>query len=384
MNNQIKYGLFALINFVFVVCGFAQTTTTANVAPSDFNISINTALACIAVILLFIIIMLTVTVNQAVDFYKQKNDDAKKDNGTNIKPIAILLGLLAISQVVFSQETAAAATPVVDNTAQQAASIYMYSFIVLIVIEVAVILFLLKSIRFLTGIEKQQSLKSANSSTDSLWSKINSLKPLEEEASLDTGHSYDGIRELDNITPPWFTAAFIATIIFAIVYMYRYEVAHSAPDQIEEFETEMRNAKQAQDSLLKLEGNNIDENTVVMLTGGDIDAGKSLFNTNCSACHGDKGQGGVGPNLTDVYWLHGGSVKDVFKSIKYGWADKGMKSWKDDFSPKQIAQLASYIESLKGSNPPNAKEKQGELYVEEAAVPAASTDSTTVAEPTQK
>jgi cytochrome c oxidase cbb3-type subunit 3 len=206
MNNQIKYGLFALINFVFVVCGFAQTTTTANVAPSDFNISINTALACIAVILLFIIIMLTVTVNQAVDFYKQKNDDAKKDNGTNIKPIAILLGLLAISQVVFSQETAAAATPVVDNSAQHAASIYMYSFIILILVEVAVILFLLKSIRFLTGIEKQQSLKSANSSADSFWSKINNLKPIEEEASLDTGHSYDGIRELDNITPPWFTA----------------------------------------------------------------------------------------------------------------------------------------------------------------------------------
>ncbi len=376
MNNYIKYALFAMINFVFVLAGFSQTAA-ATPASSDFNISINTALACIAVILLFIIIMLTVTVNQAVDFYKQKNDDAKKDNGTNIKPIAILLGLLAISQVVFSQETAAAATPVVDNSAQHAASIYMYSFIILILVEVAVILFLLKSIRFLTGIEKQQSLKSANSSADSFWSKINNLKPIEEEASLDTGHSYDGIRELDNITPPWFTAAFIATIIFAIVYVYRYEVAHSAPDQIEEFQTEMHNAKLVQDSLLKLEGNKIDENSVVLLTGGDVDAGKSTFMSNCSACHGDKGQGGVGPNLTDEYWIHGGSLGDVFKSIKYGWVEKGMKSWKDDFSPKQIAQLTSYIKTLKGTNPSNAKEKQGELYVESAITTVTVADSTT-------
>ena len=67
----------------------------------------------------------------------------------------------------------------------------------------------------------------------------------------------------------------------------------------------------------------------------------------------------VGPNLTDDYWLHGGSINDVFKTIKYGWPEKGMKSWKDDYSPFQIAQIASYIKSLHGTNPPNPKGTAG-------------------------
>lgn len=360
MLNKIKYSVFALLNVAFAVNAFSQTTTTT--ATSDFNISINATLCSIAIMLLFIIIILTRTVYQAIELYKYKDENTKNDN--IIKPITILIGFLMLSQYSFAQATQDAAV-VVDNSAQQLSTIYFYSFIVVIIIEVAIIFFLLKSIRFLTGIEKQQQLKVKTE--DSFWFKLNKLKPIEEEDSIDTGHSYDGIRELDNITPPWFTISFLATIVFAIVYLYRYEVAHTAPDQLEEFETEMRSAKLVQDSLLKLEGNNIDENTVVLLSGADVDAGKGLYMSNCSACHGDKGQGGVGPNFADEYWIHGGSLSDVFKSIKYGWQDKGMKPWKDDFSPKQIAQLTSYIESFKGTNPPNAKEKQGELYVEKTA-----------------
>ena len=89
------------------------------------------------------------------------------------------------------------------------------------------------------------------------------------------------------------------------------------------------------------------------------------YKTNCAVCHGVNGEGNVvGPNLTDDHWLHKGSIKDIFKTIKYGVPEKGMKSWAADFSPLQIAQLASYVKSLHGSNPPNAKEKQGELFAE--------------------
>ncbi|MGN6542225.1 MAG: c-type cytochrome, partial [Ginsengibacter sp.] len=107
--------------------------------------------------------------------------------------------------------------------------------------------------------------------------------------------------------------------------------------------------------------NKIDENTVTVLEGADVEAGKKIFTTTCSPCHGADGGGVVGPNLTDNYWLHGGTIHDIFRTIKNGVPEKGMKSWKDDFTPKQIAQIASFITTLKGTKPANPKEPQGDL-----------------------
>ena len=122
----------------------------------------------------------------------------------------------------------------------------------------------------------------------------------------------------------------------------------------------MKEAEEAKAAYLAKSANNVDENSVTMLDAGAIASSKELFSANCIACHGTAGEGNtVGPNLTDNYWIHGGDIKDVFKSIKYGWVEKGMRSWKDDFSPMQMAQLASFVKSLKGTNPPNAKAPQG-------------------------
>ena len=93
------------------------------------------------------------------------------------------------------------------------------------------------------------------------------------------------------------------------------------------------------------------------------------------ACHGDQGGGmpGLGPNFTDEYWLHGGGIKNAFSTIKYGVPQKGMISWQDQLSPAQMQDVASYILSLQGTNPPGAQPPQGEIWV----APAAS-DSTVV------
>jgi cytochrome c oxidase cbb3-type subunit 3 len=197
-----------------------------------------------------------------------------------------------------------------------------------------------------------------------IWDKLNQFKPIEEEASIDTGHSYDGIHELNNVTPPWFKVAFILSIIFAATYLYRYHVAYAAPLPAQEYAIEMEQAAKEHDAYIKTQKNLVDENNVVMLGADGIAAGKEMFQTTCFACHGKAGQGGVGPNLTDDYWLHGGGIKDVFKSIKYGWKDKGMQSWESTFSPLQIQQLASYVKSLHGTKPAGSKEPQGEIYVE--------------------
>lgn len=88
--------------------------------------------------------------------------------------------------------------------------------------------------------------------------------------------------------------------------------------------------------------------------------GQTIYTSYCSICHGAEAEGGIGPNLTDEYWLNGGKVADIMRTIQYGVAEKGMISWKTMLTPIEIAQITAYIVSTNGSNPPNAKEPQGE------------------------
>lgn len=236
-----------------------------------------------------------------------------------------------------------------------------------IFLEVLILLTLLYNVKILLGVHRKRTAKAGAEAAEkrpfiNFWDKINRFRPIHEEVSLDTGHDYDGIKELDNRLPPWWLYGFYCTIAFAFIYLWRFHVAHTAPLSHEELVIDMRKAEIQKEEYLKKAASNVDENTVVLLTSeGDLAAGKAVFQSTCFACHGKAGEGGVGPNLTDNYWLHGGSIKDVFKTIKYGWPEKGMKSWKDDYSPSKIAQIASYVESLKGTNPANAKAPQGNL-----------------------
>ena len=200
---------------------------------------------------------------------------------------------------------------------------------------------------------------------------------IEEEESILLDHDYDGIKELDNNLPPWWKYGFYLTIIVGVIYMINFHVIGTGDLQDEEYRKEIAQAKIDVDEFMKTSANNVDENTVKLLTeASDISTGKDLFIATCAACHGKSGEGSVGPNLTDEYWVHGGSVKDIFKTIKYGWVEKGMKSWKEDLSPMQIAQVTSFIRTLKGTNPANGKAPQGDLFTEEG--PAAPSDSTIV------
>jgi len=239
-----------------------------------------------------------------------------------------------------------------------------------ILLEVLILLALLYNVRLVLSIHKKAKSAAAGETAAvpakprvSWWAKFNKLKPIEEEADLDLGHDYDGIRELDNKLPPWWLYGFYCTILFACVYLWRYHVSHTAPLSGEEYAISVQKAEVAKAEYLKKAASLVDETTVKQLSdAGDLAAGQKIFETTCFACHGKAGEGGVGPNLTDEYWLHGGGIQDVFKTIKYGWPDKGMKSWKDDFSPSQIAQLASYVRSLQGTHPANSKAPQGTVY----------------------
>lgn len=187
--------------------------------------------------------------------------------------------------------------------------------------------------------------------------------PVEQEEEIMLDHEYDGIRELDNNLPPWWVGLFWATIIFSVVYMIHYHITDTGDLQIEEFNKEMAAAEELQEAFQKQAANQIDENNVELLTAEDaLNKGKELYMSNCVACHGDKGQGGVGPNLTDEYWIHGGSISDIFKTIKYGVPAKGMIPWEQQMTMSEIHKVASFVNTMKGKDVPGGKEPEGELY----------------------
>jgi cytochrome c oxidase cbb3-type subunit 3 len=196
---------------------------------------------------------------------------------------------------------------------------------------------------------------------------------MSEESSLVIDHEYDGIKELNNPTPAWFMGLFYVTIVFAVGYLLIYHVLGIGQLQYDEYKTEMAVAAKEKAAYLAKSADRVDENTVKLTTDAAVlTAGKGIFTTNCAACHGANGQGIVGPNLTDDYWLHGNKINDVFKTIKYGVGAKGMPTWESKLTPKQISDVANYIKSLHGTNPPGAKEPQGDKMTDDSA-PAAKT-----------
>jgi cytochrome c oxidase cbb3-type subunit 3 len=193
------------------------------------------------------------------------------------------------------------------------------------------------------------------------WEKLLSLKPLSAEKDVELDHDFDGIKELNNPIPPWFNVLFYGTIITGFIYLLYFHVFEAGNLQAQEYKNEIAYAEKQKAEYVKKAGNLIDENSVTLLTDASkLKEGAQVFATKCAVCHGEKGEGKVGPNLTDEYWLHGGSIQEVFKSIKYGWPAKGMVAWQNSMNGGQMQELASYILSLQGTNPAGAKEPQGE------------------------
>ncbi len=203
----------------------------------------------------------------------------------------------------------------------------------------------------------------------SWWSKISStlwnIKPVEKEADIMLDHDYDGIKELDNHLPPWWTYLFYLTIVFAVVYLLIYHVFNISPLSIEEYENEMAAAEEqaaTRKALLSEEGGVSDVDIQFTDNAEDLASGEKIFQMQCMACHRPDGGGLIGPNLTDEYWLHGGTMSEIYNTIKVGVPAKGMISWEPVLSPQEIRDVASYIITIQGSNPENPKAPQGDKF----------------------
>jgi cytochrome c oxidase cbb3-type subunit 3 len=347
--------------------------------PSAMASPLAQMLVVIIVALLLAIALLAHVVVGAANMKMKEFREKKSQSGT-AKVLGVLLCLFSTSVAMAADE------PAVTDLATTASAGFnglsataFYALITVIGLELMILLWLLYHLNNLLKVEKEVVLIAApetvkeGTAFSRWWDSINKFKPVQEEADIDLGHDYDGIRELDNRLPPWWLYGFYICIVFAGIYLWRFHVSHSAPSSLQELTMAMNKADIEKEAYLKKAANNVNENTVTYLSDATaLEAGKKLFVTACAACHAADGGGLVGPNLTDEYWLHGGGMSDIFKSIKYGWPEKGMKSWKDDYSPSQIAQLASYIHSIKGAKTAAPKEPQGELYKEVLA----SADST--------
>lgn len=236
----------------------------------------------------------------------------------------------------------------------------------IIFVEVFVVLYYAQQIRKLTEKDEEYPAVAPEEELakgeNRFWNWFNNSVEIQEEASILTDHDYDGIQELDNSLPPWWKYGFYLTIVFAVLYLGYFHGA-GGPSSEQEYQNQMDQAAAQIAAYQATQKDAVNENTFEFSDNkSDVEAGAATFQSLCVACHGAMGEGKVGPNLTDNYWKNGGDSKDIFKTIKYGIKGTGMKSWKTDLSAAQMAQVASYIHSLQGTDPSGAKEPEGELY----------------------
>ncbi|QCW99509.1 c-type cytochrome [Aggregatimonas sangjinii] len=269
-------------------------------------------------------------------------------------------------------------------------------FTLLLLIAIALIVQSIENVMFQTLSEeaKARYLESKSKKWEWTWARktyarLMGAKPIEAEGEIILDHNYDGIRELDNKLPPWWVYMFYASIVFGLVYMLRFHV-FGGYDQDLEYERNVAAAQLEIEEYKKNAKDLVDANTVELLTdAADIKAGEELFTINCVVCHMADGGGGIGPNLTDDYWILGGGIKNVFHTISEGGRDgKGMIAWKQNLKPLEMAQVSSYIlTEIHGKTAANPKAAEGEIWsgpsapeksAPEEGVPVQETDTTSV------
>ena len=380
MNLFKKTKLFFALLLLPVV-GFCQEQAPASTTTYFSN--------ALFLTLLVIIILLAILITAFSSAFKNIADSDylinkyKKDGNSNSNTKTFVSAIILLSSLSMMSQDKVGAIIKDDGRIGGLDQFTFYFMLVIVFMELLILALMFYQFNFL--IRTNQIIKSETKKKESkLLQNLVGAVAVEEEDSILLDHDYDGIKELDNDLPPWWKYGFYLTIVVSVIYMLHYHVLGTGDLQVKEYEKEVAQAKIEVDEYMKKSVNNVDENTVKLLTEqSDIATGKDLFISTCAACHGKSGEGSVGPNLTDEYWLHGGSIQDIFKSVKYGWVEKGMKSWKEDLSPMQIAQVTSFIKTLKETNPANPKAAQGDLY-NEGATPAVNdstfikTDSSTV------
>lgn len=162
-------------------------------------------------------------------------------------------------------------------------------------------------------------------------------------------HEYDGIREYDNPLPRWWVWMFAGSFWFSIAYFFHYHVSGRGESVAAAYEADLAEARaQAAKSSLAAP---VSEESLgkLMADAALMKDSQALFGLRCAPCHGDRGQGLIGPNLTDDAWLHGrGSLTDIYGVIDAGVLAKGMPAWGKQLSPIDVRKLAAFVGTQRG------------------------------------
>ncbi|MEX1190160.1 MAG: cbb3-type cytochrome c oxidase N-terminal domain-containing protein [Bacteroidia bacterium] len=349
----------------------AQETTAPAELNSVWSNPTFIVLAITALVLLAVILSLSATMRNLAESNKESN----KSKSTSPIPVILILAFLG------SANSADAQNWMPPTTIGGLDSWIFVLMALMIVIEFIMILTMIRAIKNMLiglGFQKEPDLSLSKPVVNWKWLDrlVNDAVPVENEAEVMTDHEYDGIRELDNNLPPWWIYGFYFTIIFGVVYLLDYHVFQTSPLPAQEYQEQLAEAELEKKDRLKDVAASVDESNVIAFTDAAMLAsGKEIYTGNCVSCHGEAGEGGVGPNLTDEFWIHGGGIKNIFKTIKYGVPAKGMIAWQTQLNPESMQKVSSYLLTFQGTKPANAKEAQGEIWVEEAVMPADSTSS---------
>lgn len=359
-----KIGLTSLTTLLGISAAMAQDATPAVKTATSGSNQLEILLLSIMTLLVFVIWLLgrvlLVLGKQVIE----------KNKASKILTVLLAIGLSLATQTSSAQDAVKAETVKAVSNYGGLSSSAFYLLVSVLATEVIIIFFLTFLIRrFSAELLPQKKTAPAKANKFKAWwakldKKLTRAVPIEKEADVMLDHDYDGIRELDNALPPWWKYGFYITIGIAIVYLLNFHVLGYGKNPTEEYNAEMAQAKIKQEMYEANNKDKIDENNVPMADAAGLANAKEIFTTTCFACHGKLGEGGAGPNLTDNYWLHKGSLNDIYHSIKIGYPDKGMQSWATVYSPKVISYLASYVKTLHGTNPPNPKAPQGDLYAD--------------------
>ncbi len=303
----------------------------------------------ITIVLIIMVLTLATSIRSTVqsDIYKQKIAERyNKSKGNDVGKKILTILIILLPTIGFSQLPGEPPEP--NETFFKFTNGHVWIAITINLILLGVVLYLksvLVQILEAIGIENKR-YRFFRKRKITFGKAITNVVPIEKEKDILMDHEYDGIQELDNVLPPWWLWMFYLTIVFGVVFIMHFHVFKTGDLQYEAYHKEQARAKEEIQKYLDANAMNITAETAELLTDPEsISKGKQLFSRECVTCHGDKGQGGTGANLTDDYWIYGNQIGDVFNTISNG-GNNGMQPWNSTYNPKQIQLIASYVLSL--------------------------------------